>query len=251
MAKPLTLSNGRTFKSQKSAEDHFRSIRDSYEEGNHIDDSAHHADLLSLLERYDALILDGPAKSSGGVAHFFWRMNVNPEGGPRWASRGFWLTRKDGTTTDFSFLDAVRGQPHKGARELYDACRNAVAVHLDECKDRHFARYANPEGQLACEFSGTLVTRKDAHLDHAAPFFVDIVKAFRAEHGWDDGPPAGVLIPPADEQTTTVFADPAFASAFIRFHGERARIRIIDQANAPRLSDRKLRAEVQLLVDLD
>lgn len=250
MAKLVALPNGRTFKSQKAAEDHFRGIRDAYVEGDRINDPDHHADLLALLQRYDAVILEGPAKSDGGVDHFFWRTNVNPERGPKWASRGFWVMRKSGTATDFSFIDAVRGQPQNGARELYDACRNAIAGRLDECKARHFDRHADLEGMLACEFSGASVASKDAHLDHAAPFFVDIVNAFRAEQGWDDGPAPGVLTPPADRQTTTTFADPATADAFVLFHSARARIRIIDQASAPTLSERKLRPEVRLLVDL-
>lgn len=251
MAKPVTLSNGRVFPTQGKAEAHFRSMRDLYRDEDRISDRDHHQDLVALLDRYDALILDGPAKSEGGVDYFFRRLNVNQERGSKWSSPGFWVMRKDGTATDFSFIDAVRGQPKGGARDVYDACRNAVAEPMSAAKDRHFERHADDEGVLACEFTGQLVTRDEAHLDHAAPFFIDIVNAFRAERGWEDGPPHGVVTPSADGQTTTIFLDPALEDAFVDFHRARARIRVISKSGAPLLSERKLRTEVSLLVSLD
>ncbi len=248
--KSVTLANGRHFNTQGEAEAHFRGTRDAYDEGVRIDDPAHHADLLALLERYDASVFDGPAKSYGGVDHFFCRLNVNPERGPKWASRGFWVMRKNVTATDFSFIEAVRGQPKSGARELYDACRNAVAFHLDRCKDRHFKKYSNADGRLPCEFSGVLVDRDGANLDHAEPFFSEIVAAFSIENGWENGLPAGVITPPADEQITTVFIDPALAQAFVAFHSKLARVRVIDKTNAPPLKQRKLLGAIHQPVDL-
>jgi hypothetical protein len=54
-----------------------------------------------------------------------------------------WVRRTDGTDTDFSYIDAVKGQPKSNAQEFYDACRGAVAADLLAAKKRHFETHGD------------------------------------------------------------------------------------------------------------
>lgn len=249
---PVTLSNGRHFDTQGKAKGHFQEIlyrREGEGEGP-ITEPADHDDLVALLERYDALILDGPPKSAPSIDHFFRRINRGIRNGVHFATLGFWVRRTDGTSTEFSFIDAVRGRPKEAAREVYDACRNAIAEDMRLAKDDHFALHADPEGCLACEFSDRLLTRDEARLNYAAPTFIEIVTAFRAANGWQEMPPEGTVTASADQQTTAQFVDPGVAEAFTRFHHERANLRIVAKSDPPPSPGRGPDAPARLAVAL-
>jgi hypothetical protein len=70
MAKAVRLANGRQWSSQKGAVDHFREIRNRYADEVTIDDAQDHADLVALLERYDAAHAGQAPKIGIGVASF-------------------------------------------------------------------------------------------------------------------------------------------------------------------------------------
>ena len=70
MAKSVQLSNGREWKTQKGAEEHFRAIRDRHPLRTPIDDAQDHDDLLALLVRYDAAHSEEESKIGCGVDYF-------------------------------------------------------------------------------------------------------------------------------------------------------------------------------------
>lgn len=100
---PIVLSNGSEWPNKTATKNHFRVLRDRWPRGVVIDDRHDHEDLCALLERYDEVISTGPSKIGCGIDHFETREN-NSHGG---VTVGFWVIRKDGTDTDFSFIDAV------------------------------------------------------------------------------------------------------------------------------------------------
>jgi hypothetical protein len=186
-----------------------------YTDEQTITAAADHADLLALIQRYDETVTDRPSKAGLGVAAFMRRRNHFSGG---FTTAGFWLRRIDGTETDFSFVQAVKGQPREQDKEFTEACRVAVAADLKAAKERFFATYADIQGRVLCDVSGRLVTFDQAHIDHADPTFRQLVATFRAARGWRQSIPPGVLTAPADQQTQTSFVDPAVAGAFREFH---------------------------------
>ena len=242
MAKPVVIGS-RSFRTQKSALDHYKLILHRYQDGQRIADQGDHADLVALIERYD-LALDAvgePNKGNGQIAHFDRRLNT----GIGWSSSGFWVVRQDGTETDFSYIDAVRGQPKGRSRDFYGACRQAVALDLIQAKKQAFAQYGDDEGRVECELTGMLVTIDDAHLDHAWPNFSHLVSGFRAARGWSRDIPDGVVSDPADGQMIPTFIDDSVAEAFRAFHHDQAILRILSatanlqtasQARRPRVA---------------
>jgi hypothetical protein len=223
MPKSVALTNGRSWNSQKAAEDHFRSIRDRHSLLTPIDNEQDHDDLMALLVRYDAAHDDDDCKIGCGVDHFEVRMNHGTGG----ATRGFWVVRIDGTDTDFSFIWAVRGIPKPEHQEFSDACRAAVVEDLQAAKRRFFAEYGDAEGKVACEITGSMVTIDDAHTDHAYPTFGALVVSFKAARSWHRAIPPGVLSRPQDNQTTTTFPDAEIEAAFRDFHHAAATLRVI------------------------
>jgi Protein of unknown function (DUF3223) len=214
MPNGVNLSNGRTWPTQAAALDHFRQLMARYADGEMIDDTSDYADLLALLVRYDATVTDGPSKIGVGVRAFERRRN-DYNG---YASSGFWVRRVDGSETDFSFVQAVRGRPRQQGREFYEACRVAVAEDLRIAKRTFFDTYEDAFGRVACELSSQLIAFNEAQIDHADPTFRQLVDTFRAARGWRCAIPPGVLTAPADKQTETRFVDPNIANAFREFH---------------------------------
>jgi hypothetical protein len=212
--KPVKLSNGRAWPTQTAALNHFRLILKRYANEQVIDNASDHADLLALLIRYDVMIHDGPSKIGNGVDAFFRRRNCFDGG---FSTSGFWVRRVDGSETDFSYVQAIKGRP-RGDQEFQEACRVAVAADILAAKQHFFDTYADASGRVACELSGRLITFEEAHVDHVDPTFRQLVIAFRAARGWQQALPPGVLTAPADRQTQTRFANPDIARAFREFH---------------------------------
>lgn len=223
MAKSIDLPNGRSWKTQRAALEHFRTMLGRYGDNAMIEDREDHDDLVALLERYDSVVTDSPSKIGSGVDGFMRRRNV----GEGYSTPGFWVRRVDGSETDFSYIWAVKGEPKSNAQEFYDACREAVGGDLAAAKRRHFREHGDAEGRVPCELTGNLITIDEAHLDHAYPTFGHLAVTFRAARGWQHGVPEGVLSMPADGQITTTFVDRAVADAFRAFHHGAALLRIV------------------------
>lgn len=226
MAKPVTLTNGRSWNTQGQAEEHFRAMLRRYADEQVVDNAQDHEDLVALLERYDDAINESPSKTGCGINYFFRRRNK----GEGWSSASFWVRRLDGTETDFSFISAVKGVPRSPGADFYQACRTAVEVDLVAAKKRFFQEHPEKDehGFVPCELTGNRMCFDTAHVDHAYPTFNQIVLAFRAARGWTHGIPAGVITPPMDAQARATFVDPAVADAFRALHHGMAILRIID-----------------------
>jgi hypothetical protein len=103
MAKPVALTNGRSWKTQSAAKAHFKEILNAHRDGERVVDPHAHSDLLALVERYDR---DEPAatrKAGIGVDHFY-RDRDQEHGG---LTSCFYVRRVDGSAIDFSIYRAV------------------------------------------------------------------------------------------------------------------------------------------------
>lgn len=224
MAKPVVIGS-RSFRTQTSAQEHFKALLHRYQDGQRITDQEDHADLVALIERYDGVLetVGEPTKGNGQIAYFERRLNT----GIGWSTPGFWIARLDGTETDFSYIDAVKGKPKGRSQDFYSACRQAVALDLIQAKKQAFSDYGDAQGRVECELSGKLIAIDEAHLDHAWPYFSHLVSGFRAARGWSKDIPDGVVSAPADRQTTAIFLDNEVAEAFRTFHHDQAMLRIV------------------------
>jgi hypothetical protein len=224
--KPVRLTNGKVWPSRGDAISYFRRLRDRHPVGTPILDRSDHDDLLSLLERYDLAITDGPSKIGDGVDHFETRINVTNGG----RSVGFWAVRVDDTETDFSFIRAVNEAPKRELELLADACRGAVFPEVQSAKSLYFASHGDGSGQVACALTGGAVSERECALEYVGRPFGQLVKDYAHAQGWETAVPAGVMSQAADAQTTTVFVSREHEEGFRRFHRAEATIRVVSKS---------------------
>ena len=215
MAIPIKLSN-RSFNSQASALAHYKAILHRYSDGDHITDPEDHADLVELLDYYDTVLKEAsePVKGEGQILHFERRLNK----GNSWSTSGFWVTRKDGTDDDFSYIWAVMGRTKRKGENFNSACREAVSPDVIIAKKRAFAKHANDAGLISCEICSDLIPFNKTHFDHEQPFFAQIVWGFRIRKGWSTEIPDDVITQSKNRQVTTTFAESTLVDEFKEYH---------------------------------
>ena len=105
MPKPVSLANGRQWSTRTKALAHFKQMLAKYSVGDVISDPFDHDDLKALVTLYDSVLPPGaPTKIGVGVRHFSKERNS----AAGWSTEGFHVHRTDGTSDDFSYIDAVR-----------------------------------------------------------------------------------------------------------------------------------------------
>lgn len=105
MAKPVTLPNGKNWRLQKEALDYFKAMLARYTLGERVTESADHADLSALLQVYDGVLLSGETTKTGTGIEYFSKQRNNGDG---WSTDGFHVHRTDGSSVDFSYIQAVK-----------------------------------------------------------------------------------------------------------------------------------------------
>lgn len=108
MAKSVQLSNGRQWRTQKDALQHFKQMLARHENGDRVSETADHDDLFALIARYDGVLAAAEVTNTGSRIECFSReRNV----GDGWSTDGFYVDRTDGTSIDFSYIGAVNCAP--------------------------------------------------------------------------------------------------------------------------------------------
>lgn len=206
MAKPINIG-GMLYPTKKAAAEAIRVVLYAYPIGATVD--AVHADFLArVLDHHP----ERDEKVGVGVASFQVEQN---EG-----SRGFWLTRVDGSRTDWSFLSCLRPASHRD--NALAGFREAIRDQIFEFKRRAFSATE----ELVCPVTGDRVRFDDCHVDHELPF-LDIVDWYlRAIHA-DFGDIA--VKPGVDGSTRTELADDDIRRGWQVVHAEMAKLRIVSK----------------------
>lgn len=205
MAKPIHIGN-RLYKTKKSAGDAVRDILYAYQIGDTISDE-HACFMAHLLE----LHAEREQKIGAGIASFQVEQNIG--------SRGFWITRVDGTRTDFSFLSCLT--PRTPEMEARAAFRTEVREQIQDFKEKEFLGVL----MIACPVTLAGVSKSTAHVDHFNPTFEELLAAFL-----DGAPLTSVAVQPtADGETDTRLSDNVLAERWRSYHQENAKLRIVSR----------------------
>lgn len=219
---PLVLSNGSFWSSRKEAAAYFKGLLNFYRDEEVIVCRRHHGELLALLMYYDDAIAGG-RKIGVGVSCFFRRRNR----GSGYSSPSFWISRVDGTETDFSYIRAVDGREKNDAKRFYNACRAEVYRSLVKVKRQFFLLNGDSGGAALCPMTGKLMAFETSHVIYNFKTFGEIVTEFKVTQGWEMGFPEGILTLPGDSQTQYRFIDRKVARLFRRKHTEVANLMIV------------------------
>jgi hypothetical protein len=198
---------GRTFSTQKELIETIGGIVDRYDIGASLDqdDLMFVTDVLKHHYQWSE-------KSTTGVADITVEMNRTPYG----TSKGFWITRNDGSRVDISWRVPISPPSHE--ENVAIAARYAILDQRDE------ANAAIPIG-TPCPICGEPLLKGGRHVDHQPPMtFSTLLDAFvRLDQGTDY-----MHIPLVESSATGMaFADKGFADAWRRFHRMMATLRVI------------------------
>jgi hypothetical protein len=151
---------------------------------------------------------------------------------PQYPNNTFYIIRKDGTETDFSYLECINTTPHYG--KVLNAMRYAVSGQITDFKNQFFRENFCP----SCPYRKTLMTPSNSHVDHEPPqTFERLAKEFFNEVI----PSEQILIKKnEDNEHNDVFLDLSLEQSWQDFHQTYSRLRVISrEAN---LSDVRLEA---------
>ena len=220
---PITLGS-ETFRTKEALKARIRGIVAA-----HADDETLNAEEFSLIRALLERHRRRSEKVGCGVTSIEVRTNWP---GP---TRGFWLTRADGTCTDFSWLDCVDGKAHR--KDVLGAMRVTVIEQVQEFRKAWFA--SHPE--CRCPLTGTPISPDECHVDHIPPDTFDALATRFLEanaldvesiavDGFGDGRMARTL------------SDPALRAAWSEFHRPHARLRVVSRLGNLSISRRAANA---------
>jgi len=196
------------FRTKKAAGDAIREILYSYRPGMTVN-SENSGFLMDVLRCHP----EAEAKIGAGVESFQVQRN--------YATVGFWITRIDGSRTDFSFI-ACLSPPTKR--------QNVMAALRAEIRDQIalFRRAAfGSESEIKCEVTGEPITESNSHADHIRPFiqlaeeFLDLEGLTVDEVG---------VIPTADGKLFNALSDRVLAVKWHSYHRMCAELRMVTAA---------------------
>ena len=210
---PIVI-NERTFRTQAETIDFFKEMLNRYRNGQDVTGDDYDM-LLALLERHP----EADKKIGCGVKRLYKDRTEMP-------TSCFWIERIDGSTTDFSYLSAIKSKGKSLLQEFLEACRNAVHDDLRRTKKSFFDKYGNEDGKVSCDITGDYIALYESHLDHMKPLtFQVLVITFVNANEIEICPE--MLSMSQDAQFRTSFVDPELRDRFRRYHHKTAKLRII------------------------
>jgi hypothetical protein len=206
---------GHVFRTQAMLINYIRDMLAGYATGERLS----HDDLrfmCALLARHPNAI----QKQGVGVVAMEVRQNpAYPQ------SRGFWLIRADGSSTDFSYWECLRETPH--TERFHRALRVAIEPDIQAyCRAFFAARHGRP---YYCPYRGERVELRGSHVDHQAPnTFQALVQRFVAHEGLEI---ARVQIDGKAEDNVVqdTLADTDLARRWRAFHRSHATLQVVSR----------------------
>jgi len=192
----------RLFASKNDATAAVRKVLHGYSPGQTIG-AADEAFMLDVFERHPEWSL----KKGAGVASIEVEQNLG--------SRGFWITRVDGSRTDISFVKCLTRPTHE--HDVRAAFRAEVRPQIQAF------RHARLAADARCEVTGEPLTPENTHVDHAPPTFDEIVASFMAFRCWDNIKVNETV----DGSTETLLDNLELAALWQRYHREHANLRLV------------------------
>lgn len=142
-------------------------------------------------------------------------------------SRGFWITRTDGTVIDFSYRVCLNNSLAGHRPRVLDALRRGIDDQINDHRRHFFATTTEPR----CPLTDQPLRPDQAHVDHEHPTFAELAATFIAAVG----DPATIPTRAAPNGIGHVLANPTHLAAWQDFHRAKATLRVIHRsANSAR-----------------
>lgn len=206
--------NGEVFTTRRSVEERVKYILYSYGKGGIL--NRQDAEFMLDLFTYHASYTQ---KAGVGIHHVSIRKN------PPYGTMGFWIIRTDGTETDISYLECLRGSSKR--KEFERACRAAVHPYILAFKQDFFDHLCGDS--CYCPYTGEGIDYDTAHVDHRRPrTFRAILDSFIAHEGLDVDK-VEVLGKGLDGVMGNTLADEELEQRWITYHNQYADLQIVSR----------------------
>lgn len=204
--------NGEQFPTKKALQERIKSILHSYRVGETLNvlDFAFMSEVLKNHPHYDQ-------KLGVGI------VSIGVQKNAIWGQKEFYLTRADGSSTDFSYTECL--SPRDRMADFRAAAREAVSPFVIDFKQRYLMETVDP----VCPYTGEALTFDNAHVDHQPPNTFDtLLQQFISLHGIDIHAVAigGHM---QDNVTNMWFEDMEVAGDWVVFHNANANLRVISK----------------------
>lgn len=136
-----------------------------------------------------------------------------------YGSRCFWVTRTDGSRTDFSYRACLR--PPTAYEQAMAALRHEVEMQIYDFRAKSFR-----SGLCICAVTGVELRSDEAHVDHVIPF-LDLAKQWAELTGRDLDKLE--VNPTTDGCLVTYLTDGDAARSWSSFHQQNAKLRIVSR----------------------
>lgn len=235
MRQPLQIGK-REFKFKKNAIAHYRSILNSYEFGQSLNDSDFD-DLIELMDydyinylaesddkESDKLSTEGaeiPNRIHEDQTQIFIKDIVIAR--VQFNTKCFEVIYSDGTSQYISYLMMVNNEPFNPEKLFYTACRNSVHPDIRAVKQAYFDKHS-VKGQVKCQETGILSKWTELVVDHRQPnTFSTIVDRFKEINKFD----FNTIKYFANSENHLVFEDQALIDKFRDYHKKKAVLRLV------------------------
>lgn len=201
--KPIRIGDA-VFWTKKAATEAVRGILYSYDLGSTLgaEDEAFMLDVFWLHPEWEL-------KRGCGIASVQVEQNFG--------TRGFWLTRTDGTRTDISFVKSLT--PPRQEHDVRAALRTEIREQVRQFKAASLAP------GVVCPITAQPLDATNAHVDHAPPEFDELIAMFLAANQLSFDHIS--VNPTEDGSTDTLMADRHLAAMWQEFHREHASLRLV------------------------
>lgn len=236
MRKPIRIGK-REFKFKKDAIAHYRSILNSYEFGQSLNDSDFD-DLIELMN-YDYINYLAETESNrenefgeeGGAEVSNTILEDQPPifvediviARVQFNTKCFEVRYSNGTSQYISYLMVVNNEPYNPEKLFYTACRNSVHSDIHSVKQAYFNKHS-VKGLVKCQETGILSKWTELVVDHRQPnTFSMIVERFKEINQFDFNEIEYI----SGAQNHLIFKNQSLIDDFRNYHKVKAVLRIV------------------------
>ena len=210
MRQPIEIGKLK-FTSKKDALLHYKTILNSYEIGEELNENDFN-DLFALLETHPKVT----EKIGVGIK------TIKIGQIKKYNVKSFELVRNDNSTDFFSYTKRIKS-PKKDFTKFSEACRQAVQEDLRNTKLAYFKNYSK-KGQVKCQETGELLKWTELNIDHRQPnTFSVIVDRFIELNNLNISKIEYLII----DNISREFANKQLIKDFKQYHKEKANLRIV------------------------
>lgn len=212
--KPPIKIGDKEFKYKKDALLYFKTILNSYDFGEQLNENDT-KDVTSLLLENET------RKDKIGVG-----LKEIKIGKVQYGTKCFEIIRNDLTSEFFSYVLCINGD-RKPFTKMSLACRNAIHNDLHSVKQKYFDNYS-VKGKVKCQETGILSSWTELNVDHRQPNTLSVIlDRFIELHNID----LKNIEYEKDENNKIVLSDKELEKKFRDYHIEKANLRIVRKEN--------------------